>query len=49
MSETHIYLVTVFNILGIALFFYVLYLIGGISQNVRKILEKVEQLEKKAG
>jgi hypothetical protein len=46
MNETHIYLVILVNVLGVVLFLYVLYLIGGISQNVKKILEKVVLMEK---
>ena len=37
------------NILGIVLFLYLLYVVGGISQNSKKILRKLEELEKKIG
>ena len=35
------------NILAIVLFLYLLYVVGGISQNSKKILQKLEELEKK--
>ncbi len=35
------------NILAIVLFLYLLYVVGRISQNSKKILQKLEDLEKK--
>jgi len=35
------------NILAIVLFLYLLYVVGMISQNSKKILRKLEDLEKK--
>jgi len=49
MSHTQIVVLLVGELLFVVLFFYVLYLIGGIYQNVKKILQKVEFLEKKLG
>ena len=35
------------NNIALVLFFYLLYVVGGISQNAKKILQKIEDLEKK--
>ena len=35
------------NLLAIVLFLYLLYVVGGISKNLKKILQKLEELEKK--
>jgi ABC-type multidrug transport system permease subunit len=47
MDDVSIILLIIGNILFIVLFFYVLYLFGGMYQRVKKALEKLEVLEKK--
>jgi cell division protein FtsB len=47
MNKTQIIWLLVGEIFSVALFFYILYLLGGIYQHVKKILQKVESLEKK--
>lgn len=37
------------NVAGIALFFYLLYIVGEMSKNIKKILQKVEALEELNG
>jgi hypothetical protein len=49
MNETQIFMIAAMQIAGIAMALYILYLFGGISQNVKKIVEKLEQIEKKLG
>ena len=48
MNHTQIMLLFVAELFFVVLFFYLLYLVGGIYQNVKKILQKVENLEKKS-
>lgn len=45
MNETHIIWIGIAEIFFLILFFYLLYLIGGIYQNVKKILQKVTKIE----
>jgi cell division protein FtsB len=47
MNHTQIMFLLVAELLFVVLFLYVLYLVGDIYQNVKKILQKVENLEKK--
>ena len=35
------------NILAIVLFLYLLYVVGGISRNSKKILQKLDEMEKR--
>ena len=37
------------NILSMVLFLYLLYVVGSISQNSKKILQKLEAIEKELG
>ena len=47
MGTTTVTLSTVASFFFIILFLYLLYIIGGVSQNVKKLLEKVQELENK--
>ncbi|MGA7160971.1 MAG: hypothetical protein WBZ48_08210 [Bacteroidota bacterium] len=47
MKESQIIWMLVAELLFVVLFFYVLYLLGGIYQRVKMILDKVEAVEKK--
>jgi cell division protein FtsB len=49
MKESQIIWMLVAEFFFVVLFFYVLYLLGGIYQRAKKILDKVESLEKKLG
>jgi hypothetical protein len=47
MGTTTITLSTIASFLFVVLFLYLLYIIGGLSQNAKKILQVVEELQKK--
>jgi cell division protein FtsB len=47
MNHTQIIWLGIGELFFVVLFFYVLYLLGGIYQRVKKILDKIEGLEKK--
>ncbi len=47
MKESQIIWMLVAEFFFVVLFFYVLYLIGGIYQRVKRILDKVESIQKK--
>jgi hypothetical protein len=47
MGTVTITLSTIASFFIVILFLYVLYIIGGLSQNAKRVLEKVEELEKK--
>ena len=47
MGTTTITLSTIASFFFIVLFLYLLYIIGELSQNAKKTLKKVEELEKK--
>ncbi|MFZ1978987.1 MAG: hypothetical protein WAV76_13625 [Bacteroidota bacterium] len=49
MNHTQIILLVIGEIVSLVLFLYVLYLFGGMYQQVKKMSEKVEVLEKKLG
>lgn len=47
MIPTKPYLFLALNLIGTGLFFYVLYLVGGIARDMKRLLQKVEELERK--
>ena len=49
MEQTQILLIAAAQGFGAVLFFYVLYLLGGMAQDIKKLLEKVEHMEKRMG
>ena len=46
MGTTTITLSTIASFFFVILFLYLLYIIGGLSQNAKKILQKIEEIEK---
>jgi hypothetical protein len=47
MGTTTITLSTIASFFFVVLFLYLLYIIGGISENLKKVLKKIEELENK--
>jgi hypothetical protein len=47
MGTTTITLSTIASFFFVILFLYLLYIIGGLSQNLKKVLEILEELQKK--
>lgn len=47
MNEIQILLLGAAQGFGVILFFYVLYLLGGMAQDLKKLLKKVEEMEKR--
>ncbi len=47
MGTTTITLSTIASFFFVILFLYLLYIIGGLSQNAKKILDIVEEIQKK--
>jgi len=46
MGGIQVLLIAAAQAFGAVLFFYVLYLLGGMAQDIRKVLQKVENIEK---
>jgi hypothetical protein len=47
MTQSQILLMFIGELFFLALFFYVLYLLGGMYQNVKRILQKLDAIEGK--
>jgi len=47
MGTTTVTLSTLASFFFVILFLYLLYIIGGVSQNVKKLLDKIGEMEKK--
>lgn len=47
MGTTTITLSTIASFFVVILFLYLLYIIGGMAENVKKIMRRLEELEKK--
>lgn len=47
MGTTTITLSTLASFFFVILFLYLLYIIGGVSQNVKKIVDKIQEIENK--
>ena len=47
MNKTQIILMIIGEAFFLALFFYILYIIGGMARGIKQIIKKINELEKK--
>ena len=47
MGDMQILLIGAAQATGVVLFFYVLYLLGGMAQDIKKLLRRLDDIEKK--